>query len=124
MATEIKIADYVFNTMSGDFGNYGDVVEDETRPGIDGHTFRKLGKRGDRFQIETKSTFRSESLAGRAKTDYQALQGRFVNIIDWSGTAYKMVLVHAVTTSHKQILASTDNNKYIVICKWTLQRAG
>jgi len=124
MASEIQINDYVFNSMSGDFGNYGDWVEDETRPGIDGHTFRKLGKRGDRFQIETRSTFRTESLAVRAKTDYQALQGRFVNIIDWSGTAYRMVFVHAVTANHRQILASTDNNEYIVICKWTLQRAG
>jgi hypothetical protein len=124
MATQIKIDSYVFNSMSGDFGNYGDVVEDETRPGIDGHTFRKLGKRGERFQIETRSTFRTASLTTRAKTDYQALQGRFVNITDWSGTTYKMVFIHAVTVNHKDMLSSTNNDNFIVICKWTLQRAG
>ena len=124
MQTANKINDFVFESMSGDFGNYGDVVEDETRPGIDGHTFRKLGKRGDRFTIETKSTFDRESEVARAKTDYQAMQGRFVNITDWTSTVYKMVFVHAVTTNHKPMLISTDDNSYIVSCKWTLQRAG
>ena len=124
MASEIKINDYIFVSMAGDFGNYGDMIEDETRPGIDGHTFRKLGQRGERFQIESRSTHGTEALAIRAKTDYEALQGQFVNITDALGTAYRMVLVHAVYTRHHPMLASTDNNEYMVIARWTFQRAG
>ena len=120
----MKIGAYEFLTMTGDVGSFGDLIEDETRPGLDGHTFRKLGKRGSVFQLRTKMTFKNGKKAAKAISDYNALQGTFVVLEDASGNSYKKVLVRNVSARTSRIAAATNDHEYLVDASWTLQRSG
>jgi hypothetical protein len=120
----MKIGEYTFLHMEGAVGSFGDVMEDETRPGLDGHTFRKLGKRGNHFDLTTKQTFTNINNAKRAVDDYNKLQCTFQVLEDQVGNAYRKVIVHSVQTKITPIGAATNGHTYMVEARWNLQRAG
>jgi hypothetical protein len=120
----MKIQSYEFVSMPDPIGGYGVLIEDESRPGIDGHTFRDLGRRGERFQFRTISTHNTQSLAKSATEYYEKLKGSFVIIQIATGDQYSKILVHNVRNKIRKIGASTDGSEYIVESTWDLQRGG
>ncbi|MFA5658663.1 MAG: hypothetical protein WC900_05205 [Oscillospiraceae bacterium] len=119
----LKISAYEFKSMVGDIGGYADVAEDESRPGVDGHTMRKLGKRGHRFQLNTLSTHKDEETANKASEDYAKLPAEFVSI-ERNALSIPKVFIVNVMSSVQQLGVSTDGNTYAVRSVWTLMRAG
>lgn len=120
----LKLGNYSFLSMTGNIGTFSDIVEDETRPGVDGHTFRKLGKRGTRFNISTQKTFSALGDAKQGVLDYNSLCGTFQVLEDATGNSYRKTFVHNVRTEIKILGASTDGKEYMVIAHWELQRGG
>jgi hypothetical protein len=119
----MELGGYTFLAMTGQIGNYGVMVEDESRPGVDGHTFRQLGLRGEPFSIQTVSSFADLESAQQGERDYKILRGNFHVLVDQVGTSYAQVLVLSVTTRIRPVLSSTDGNTYIIEANWSLQRA-
>lgn len=120
----MTINTYQFVAMSDTIGGYGPMAEDETRAGLDGHTLRKLGYRGDRFQLSTQSTHLDFNAAEQAVKDFYNLQGKFVELVNGVGQSFKLVYIHKVVCRAKKIAASTDSNTYMVTASWTMQRTG
>ena len=120
----MKIGDFEFITMTGDVGSYVNKVEDEIRPGLDGHTFRLLGRRGEQFTIQTSQTFNSLLLAKKTMQSYEILTGNFTNIELPQELAYRKVFVHNIKTKIIELLASTDKHEFMLKSTWTLQRTG
>jgi hypothetical protein len=120
---KLKIGNYEFVAMDGSIGGYGNLVEEKSRPGIDGHDFRKLGKRGHRFTQNTKSTFNSETEAHSAADDYADMFGEITNI-EKNGYSVPKVIVLNVSTDIKKLGMATDGSTHMVFATWELQRMG
>ena len=120
----MTINTYQFVAMSDSIGGYGPVAEDETRAGLDGHTLRKLGYRGDRFQLTTQSTHLDFTAVEQAVKDFYALQGKFVEVVNGVGQSFKLVYIHKVICRARKIGTSTDGNTYMINATWTMQRTG
>lgn len=115
------IDSFTFISMTGQIPSYAQRVIEETRPGVDGHIFRKLGKRGGRFTLTTRSTHVDFETAELAKFDYEQLQSNFVNI-EKAGQILSKIMVHSVSTELQPLLVSTDGNTWMIIAQWELQR--
>ncbi|MCK5127541.1 MAG: hypothetical protein KAR42_14895 [candidate division Zixibacteria bacterium] len=120
----MKINTYQMVSMTDTIGGYGVKSEDETRAGLDGHTLRKLGFRGETFQLITGSTHLDFAAMQQAVKDLYALQGTMVEVINGVGQSFKLVFVHKVICRAKKIGASTDGNTYLVSASWIMQRTG
>jgi len=118
-----KIADYTFISISGQIGYYGYRVNELTRPGISGHTFRRIGKRGEQSQLQTRSTHSDRSTAAEMAKQYERLGGTFVSI-QLNGQTYSRVLIHSVTSRVRELGTSTDGKSFMVESSWQVQRAG
>lgn len=119
----MKIKTYEFVSMQGNVPAYGEAVEDLSRPGLDGHTFRLLGKRGQQFQLTTKSTHNTASVAKNAASDYSKLQGSFVTL-EKGELSFSQLLVVGVASDIKKIGCSSDGREYMVETIWSMIRAG
>ena len=117
------ISTYELVTLTGEVGGWGPRVEDETRPGIDGHTLRNLGRRGNRFTLQSRSHFQSQEEAKQGVLNFEALQGTFVNIEDLAGQDFSYIFIHQVkSTPPKQMALSSDGNSFFIISTWEMQR--
>jgi hypothetical protein len=121
------ISTYTVLTMQGAVTPAtGERLEEITRPGVDGVAFRRIGKKGAAFKLQT--TVDTESAAG-ARTlydNYKALQGQLVTITDTSGRIYTDIMVLNVQASAPQrILGAssgvTANPNYLLNANWQLQ---
>lgn len=120
----MRIESYEFSSLQGpDVPAYGEVVEELSRPGIDGHTFRLIGKRGSPFQLQTVATFESEKDAKDAVANFSALQGSFITL-ERGSQSFANVIVLSVANAIFPLGSSTDGASFGVRSSWNLQRAG
>jgi hypothetical protein len=73
-------------------GNYAGIFRDISRDGIDGHTFKYLGRRGQQAVLNAHSFFIDRAAAVAAITAYEAAQGQeclITNTLDaWTRQAF------------------------------------
>ncbi len=118
----MKINDYEFIYMEGDLGAYANQNQENSRWGVDGHSFRKLGRRGSRGTVVTRSTFSSIEEARNTITGYEQLQSEFATFIKGNRTI-PQIFVHSVTCGDVRGLAvSSDGKSYLVETSWNIQR--
>lgn len=82
-------ATYAFITLRGQVQPLRLMVEDITRPGVNGHAFREMARHGDPFELTGVTDV--NSLAD-AKTAFDAMvsawSGRLVNVVDDLGATH------------------------------------
>jgi hypothetical protein len=96
-------------------------VEDITRPEIDGHAFRRLGKRGAAVQVTTEVDTANATTALAA---YRALIGTLVSVVRSDGATVTQVLVQDVTGVHTKKLTGAaggvNGGNWLLTAQWTL----
>ena len=70
-----KIGDYQFITLRGALTPGGESLQEITRPGVDGHAWRKAGKRGAVHQLMPIVDVTSAANVATLVTNILALQG-------------------------------------------------
>lgn len=120
----MKINSYQFDSMTGDIPGYGESVEDLSRPGLDGHTFRLNGKRGKSYQLQTLSSYDSSSDALEDIANFSALQGTFAKVEKGAQSVAANIVLDVTCSSPFALGAATNEMKFGVRTSWTLQRAG
>lgn len=76
-----------FITLKGEIQSLAQVVGDISRPGVDGHAYRRDAKRGKLFEMIGLADFASQGDAVAAYIELCAMQGTLVDVIDDRGTA-------------------------------------
>ncbi len=105
----------------------GEQVEEITRPGVDGIAFRRIGKRGFPFRLQTTLDVESSAQAKAHIISCKSLQGSVVNFTDGVGQTWNNYIVLRVThTETRRIQTavgglSGSNAAYLVSMAWTLQ---
>lgn len=120
----MQISSYTFDSMSGEIPIYGESVEDLSRPGLDGHTFRLNGKRGRQFQIQTLSTYSSNGEASNDIENFSSLQGSIVSLTKGDKSLAACLVLDVATSHPYKIGAATNGMLYALNTTWTFQRAG
>jgi hypothetical protein len=96
-------------------------VEDITRPEIDGHCFRRLGKRGAAVQVTTEVDTANATTALAA---YRALIGTLVSVVRSDGATVTQVLVQDVTGVNTKKLTGAaggvHGGNWLLTAQWTL----
>ncbi len=115
------IGSYSFVSMAGQVGAFSSAIQDLSRPGVDGHAFRDIGKRGDRFMIQTISTVSSIADAISLVDSYNKLIGTF-QPVEHGYISILQVIIHNVKCNIMEISAATNSHSYMVSTMWEMQR--
>jgi hypothetical protein len=125
-----------FIILRGGVEQFGETLEDITRPGQDGLALRKIGERGPVFELVSIVDVSSASGAQTLYETYKGDQGDIVNITDDRGEIHYNYAVLDVRLSSpggirlvKTLVGSTVNvssgdDAYLLTCIWTLRAAG
>ena len=113
-------------SAKGAINPQGERLEDTTRPGVDGVSYRRIGKKSESFQLRT---FTDAASAAAAKalvaTTYKGLQGTLVTVVDDMGNTWNNVAVLAVDpVSVKGVntpVGGVVGGVVLLECLWTLQ---
>ncbi len=117
---------YEFLSLRGEVQTPGQIVEDITRPGVDGHAWRRAGLRGRPFDLVGE---RDVSNASAAKSDMLAMQsmrGRVVTLYDENGSYYgEVTCLDVEKLGEKRIAGAiggiTSNATILLSVRFTLQ---
>lgn len=117
--------EFGFLTLTGDLTpNNGAVLEDITRPGINGVAYRLLANRGEPFQIHTMAQAFGTVDTLNLLVYYHAAKGCLFTLRDGLGNTWYNTLVLDVQTPHPRRLATSTvgfgSEPYLVDCRWTL----
>jgi hypothetical protein len=78
-----------FITFKGQVQKLGMHLEDVTRPGVDGHAFRKESQKSATFQLEGRRDVDNNAAAGTLfATLKSTYQGKIVTVVDDMGTTH------------------------------------
>ena len=121
-----SIGSFNFIRLRGGPNPTAEVPQEITRPNLDGHAYRKFGKRGAR-DLYTSTV---DVATGSIKTTidgYRALQGTLVTLTDEAGSVYNNVMVIAVNVASPFIVhncvggEASGNDRYVLQARWELQ---
>ena len=121
-----SIGGFNFIRLRGGIHPVAEVPQEITRPNVDGHAFRRFGKRGMsslwESVVDLTQANVSTTIAG-----YRALQGTLVTLVDEAGDSYTNVMVRSVrigsvfaVTKAVGGLAS-GSNRYMLMATWEIQ---
>lgn len=100
----------------------GEQLQDITRPGVDGIAYRKVGKRGRPFTMESVVDVANAAAVTTAIANYKALQGTLVTVVENNGQTWTNVAVLNVRPAEPQkVLTATTGSDYLLRATWTLQ---
>ncbi len=100
------------------------TVRDISRPGINGHRFKKIGKRGRRQTIRAVQLYPNKQTAQNDIDAINALVSNSIDLIDTlEGQTYKIVLV-AMDATPPKVVTSTDGNTHAVNYRFDIIRTG
>ncbi len=123
-----SIAGYGLFIVSGKINRIGEMLEDISRRGVDGHAFTALGLKARRSEITTERDFDSDLAANAALVIYKVLQGMAVTVVDENFITYDNVIVlgvDAVWTKKTGAMVggwgSVATNRTILRVQWVLQ---
>ncbi|MFA5634530.1 MAG: hypothetical protein WC977_01365 [Anaerovoracaceae bacterium] len=122
--TTPKISIYEMDAWNGRVPAWRNEIVTRERPGVDGYTLSKLGKRAPAFEVTTRKTYADRGAAESAATAFGNLCGQFVTIREPGGRSHSHIVVLDVVPIVKPLGVSTDGNSYLVEATWRLQRAG
>ena len=129
MSTTNRILDagttWDFLDLSGWPAPVADEIEEITRPGFDGHAFRKIGKRGTVFSM-TGSRDVTDAEAITWSEGLRALQGKVVSVYDGLGNQYDNVVVRRATLSSQQRIRAAiggfnASSTILLTCQFEMQ---
>lgn len=129
MATP-SIDTYEFLSMIGPaLGPAAETVEDISRAGLDGHAYRKVGKRSEPVQLMTIKDVLNAAAAKTLIENYLACQGTLADVTDAHGNETTDVCVlrvgdFRVSEFKTGVGMTSDTNTLLVRALWTLQPAG
>lgn len=99
-----------FKRIAGTPGGYQEHWEERNRPGISGHRFYFMGKRGRRKQLQVVQYFATQGDAENALTAWQAAAGREIEIISELDARTYQVFLHRVEDAIPRKVVSTLQN--------------
>jgi len=85
-----------FITLKGEMEPLGMVVEDVTRPGVNGHAYREDARRGDVFEMVGFADYTSHTLAESSYASMKARQGKLATVTDDRNTIAQNVMILSV----------------------------
>lgn len=116
-----------FITMEGTLNHLGEVVQDISRPGIDGHAARKLGRKAAEATVRTFRDVEDAAAAKARSLTYLNLRGSVVAVIDGLGNFWTNVLIQDVRVDPPQRTVNpvggleASPGKFVVPATWTLR---
>jgi len=104
----------------------GEQVEEITRPGVDGVAFRRIGKRGIPFRMQSVTDVSSSYNAQNHINACKALQGTVIDIEDATGRTWSnYIVLRAQPTNTQKVTGAsgglTSSPAYLITIAWTLQ---
>ena len=126
MATP-SIGAYSFISMIGaGLGPAAETVEDISRTGLDGHAYRKTGKRSEPVQMQSLVDVADAAAAKALIDNYLGIQATLVNVTDAQGNQRTNVCVlrvgdFRVSEFKTGVGMTSDSNTLLVRAVWTLQ---
>lgn len=85
--------EHTFLALKGEVQGIGQTVADISRPGVDGHEYRREGKRGRPFDLVGIVDADDNATASTMMTAFQNMRGTLVKIEDDHGAIYNDVMV-------------------------------
>lgn len=125
--TTPSIGSYNFLSMIGPaLGPPAETLEDISRLGLDGHAYRKVGKRSEPVQVQTLIDVADAAAAKTLTENYLGIQGTLVTVTDAHGNAEEHVCVlrvgdFRVSEFKTGVGMTSDANTLLVRALWTLQ---
>ena len=122
-----KIGSIDMIAIKGRVPKLGTAIEDITRPGIDGHSYKKLGKRATETTLETLCDVASAGAAEGHIDSCVALKGTLVTVTYTDGTNDEYVAVLDVVPVRVQKVVTPAGGvragAWLVTMRWTVQKA-
>lgn len=122
------IGAYNFVTLKGEINpGSGHQMEEITRPGVDGVAFRRIGRRGFPFKVQSMVDVATDSAAAALLSSYKALQGTVVSLTDETGQVWNNIVVLNVRPAGRKYVVAKSGGLdagqtgYLVRCEWMLQ---
>lgn len=122
-----------FIDLRGAVEQFGETLQDITRPGQDGVAFRKVGERGPVFEMVSIVDTTNAAAAQALYEDYKGDQGSIVNITDdkaVSHSNYAVLDVRVASIKYTSMIVGDTVNvtsgdaAHLLTCVWTLRAAG
>lgn len=117
---------YTFLTMQGQVNPLSERLEIITRPGVDGHAYRRLGSGATPFRLRTLVDVDDAAAITTTLAGYKAFVSKLVTVTDAHGNATTNVMVLDVRPVAEQSILtavgflSTTATKLLTV-DWTLQ---
>jgi len=96
-----SIDGYSYITLSGRPQPLGPMVNEVTQPGANGHSFRREGRRAQRFRMRGERDVQTAADAESMIVALKNRQGSLVTVVDESGLSYSNVMLHSVTETDR-----------------------
>ena len=90
--------------------SYGDVYEDVSRPGIDGHRFKYIGHRGKGSGMTGIQFYADFATANTAKLALESYQGQEAFVVDTANNQRWQVFILSIACDAPQKIVSTEAN--------------
>jgi hypothetical protein len=126
----VDATDYEFTLLvAGEVDQLGELVEEITRPGIDGHAYRQLGLRAEPFDltalVDIEDDSSTDPIQARMAT-YKSLQGSLCDLEDGFGETYSNLMILGVRLLSAQALVGSvghisNDPAYLLSVGFTLQ---
>lgn len=123
-----SIGGYSFITLEGGLNpGSGEQLEEITRPGVDGVAYRRIGRRGVPFRMQSLADVANAANAHSLILNYKALQGGLVTLVDETGQSWFNVMVLRVQCSQPKYVTGMSGGLtggqtgYLVSADWLLQ---
>lgn len=114
-------------TLRGRVQPLGDVMEEITRPGEDGHEYRLVGARGAPTELRTESDYETAADAKAAETAYLAMKGTLQTITYGDGQTRANVMILDVQIESVFRVETpvggveTGSGNYLLAAMWQVQ---
>lgn len=120
------IGSFSFITFLRGNQSAGEQLAEITRPGVDGVAFAKTGRRSLSYLVQTQRDVLDGAAAQQLMTDYKAIQGTLVTVVDAHGRSVDNVAVVEVREASVRpvktlVGGAAEANEIMVSAEWTLR---
>ena len=122
----MRIGTETFAGWSGVIRPAEEVLQEITRPNIDGHDYRKLGERGPLSEIITTAIVADGETAKTTIEAYAALKTQIVEVEDQHESLWTSVMVLGIEILLSKAVAAcagtyAEATGVMIVARWTLQ---
>lgn len=112
--------------FSGAVQSANRTIEDITRPGADGHSYRTLGLKSPASTVQTAVDCADATTVQTVKATYRGLVGSIVTVIDAKGTTHTNIIVEGVDIQEQPIVGAAgiltgSSPTFLVRASWRLR---